>query len=74
MADKTILEYARTCNGRIFGGGLAHLDAGGVPRDISVLGGSGEEDVLEPVEVGPEGQLVDERLPDIRRILQCQLV
>ena len=45
-----------------------------MPRDVSILGGSREEDVLERVKVGPERELVHERLPDVRRVLEGELV
>ena len=49
----------------VFCGRLAHFYPCRVPRDVSVLGGSDQEDVFEVVEVGPKRQLVQERLPDV---------
>ena len=58
----------------VFGGRLAHFNPCRVPRNISVLGGSDQEDVFEVVEVGPKRQLVQERLSDVGSVFQSQLV
>ena len=63
-----------TCHWAVLDGSLAKLYPCRVPGNVSILGRSCQQNVLKGVQVGPHRQLVHEGLPDIRGILESELV
>ena len=68
------LLVGRPSHGVVFDGRLAQFYSGRVDRNIFILGGTSQEDVLEEMQIGIFRKFVHEGFSDVGAVFQCQLL